>query len=142
MTRYNNKTYRIDKIARDKKPTDTFKDGEAQSGVSGPIYLIPELCSVTGLSDDQRANFNLMKSMGEYTRQDPAKCTNMLMKFSEILNSNKEIAEEMQGWNLKFAQDLLKFQSRILKPKTILGNNHDLCSNYILKIFLSWVLFG
>ena len=85
------------------------KDGEAQSGISGPIYLIPELCSMTGLSDDQRVNFNLMKSMGEYTKQDPAKSTNTLMKFSQKLTSNKEIVEEMQGWNLKFAQDLLKF---------------------------------
>ena len=70
---------------------------------------------MTGLSDDQRANFNLIKSMGEYTKQDPAKSTNTLMKFSQKLTSNKEIVEEMQGWNLKFAQDLLKFRSRKIK---------------------------
>ena len=54
---------------------------------------------MTGLSDDQRANFNLMKSIEEYKSQDPVKRTNKLIKFSERLNSTKEIAEKMLGWN-------------------------------------------
>lgn len=155
ITRYNNKTYRIDEIAWDKKPTDTFdgkneekiaymqyyetrynkkitdlkqpliismpKVREVRSGVSGPIYLIPELCNMTGLSDEQRANFTLMKSMGEYTRQDPVKRTQTLMKFNQRINQTKEIAEDLQGWNLKFAQDLVQFRARIFKPEKILG---------------------
>ena len=94
---------------------------EVRSGVGGPIYLIPELCNMTGLSDEQRANFNLMKAMGEYTRQDPVKRCKTLTKFAERLNGNKEIADDMQGWNLKFSSDLLQFRSRIFKPETILG---------------------
>merc|ERR1719228_1263316 len=156
ITRYNNKTYRIDEIAWDKKPTDEFegrneekitymkyyetrynkkisdvkqpllismpKLREERSGVSGPIFLIPELCNMTGLSDEQRANFNLMKSMGEYTRQDPEKRTKTLLKFADRLHGTKEISEELKGWNLQFAQDLLKFRARIFKPETILGS--------------------
>jgi len=154
ITRYNNKTYRIDEIAWDKKPSDEFetKDGnlsymkyyetrynkkisdvkqpliismpkvrEVRSGVSGPVFLIPELCNMTGLSDEQRANFNLMKSMGEYTRQDPVKRTATLLKFAERITGIPEVVEDMQGWNLKFAQDLVKFRARIFKPETILG---------------------
>ena len=33
-----------------------------------PVLLIPELCFMTRLSDEQRANFGLMKTMREYTR--------------------------------------------------------------------------
>jgi len=155
ITRYNNKTYRIDEIAWNKQPADEFdtKNGQKQSfmnyyetrynkkitdvkqpliismpkvreersGVSGPIYLIPELCNMTGLSDEQRANFNLMKSMGEYTRQDPVKRTQTLLKFSERLHGTKEISEELKGWNLQFAQDLLQFRARIFKPEIIIG---------------------
>merc|ERR1719431_1385013 len=155
ITRYNNKTYRVDEIAWDKKPSDEFegrndekmtymkyyetrynkkitdvkqpllismpKVREERSGVSGPIYLIPELCNMTGLSDEQRANFNLMKSMGEYTRQDPEKRTKTLLKFAERLNGTKEIADNMAAWNLKFAKDLIQFRARIFKPETILG---------------------
>ena len=31
--------------------------------MTGPIYLVPELCFMTGLSDEQRANFQLMKAL-------------------------------------------------------------------------------
>ena len=91
ITRYTNKTYRIDEIDWDKSPTSEFtnKNGEAvplvkyyadkhgktvrdtkqpliistpplreqRAGNTGPIWLIPELCNMTGLSDEQRANF-------------------------------------------------------------------------------------
>ena len=155
MTRYNAKTYRIDDISWDKKPTDSFesskgemktyieyyqekynrviRDGkqpllvsmptlrEKRAGASGPVYLVPELCFMTGLSDEQRANFNLMKAMGDYTRQDPAKRTQTLMKFSNSIKNNPEIQEELKSWNLRFAEDLVKFRARILAPETILG---------------------
>ena len=29
---------------------------EERSGNTGPIYLVPELCNMTGLSEEQRAN--------------------------------------------------------------------------------------
>jgi len=155
MTRYNSKTYRIDDISWDKKPTDSFesskgdmktyieyyqgkynrviRDGkqpllvsmptlrEKRAGASGPVYLVPELCFMTGLSDEQRANFNLMKAMGDYTRQDPAKRTQTLKKFSSSIKNNPEIQEELKSWNLRFAEDLVQFRARILAPETILG---------------------
>ena len=94
---------------------------EQRSGVSGPIYLIPELCNMTGLSDEQRANFNLMKSMGEYTRQDPEKRTTTLRKFAERLQGTKEITKDLAGWNLRFSDALVQLRARVLKPETILG---------------------
>lgn len=89
MTRYNNKTYRIDDIDFNKNPLSTFhlrKEDrdisymeyystryqaiirsdtqpllvsrptrrDVNRGDTEPIYLIPELCGMTGLSDDQR----------------------------------------------------------------------------------------
>ena len=37
------------------------KAADRRAGQDGPILLVPELCNMTGLSDDQRANFKLMK---------------------------------------------------------------------------------
>jgi len=88
--------------------------------VCGPIYLIPELCNMTGLSDEQRANFNLMKAVGEYTRQDPEKRTTTLLKFAQRLQGTKEI-KDLAGWNLKFSDALVQLRARVLKPETILG---------------------
>merc|ERR1711970_991164 len=96
---------------------------DQRGGVTGPIYLIPELCFMTGLSDEQRANFTLMKSMGEYTRQGPDVRAQTLTKFAERLTSKKEIVDELQAWNLKFSKDLMQFRARFLdlgqaKPPT------------------------
>merc|ERR1712013_978356 len=79
-------------------------------------------CFMTGLSDEQRANFTLMKSMGEYTRQGPDVRAQTLTKFAERLSSKKEIVDELQAWNLKFSKDLMQFRARILEPEQILGS--------------------
>jgi len=154
ITRYNNKTYRIDEIAWDKKPTDAFENSrgvkesymeyyarkynkqirdpnqpliismpkmsEQRAGQTGPLYLVPELCNMTGLSDEQRANFSLMKKMGEHTRQGPEERTRELKKFADSL-VKPEIKEELDAWNLAFSKDLIKFRARILETETILG---------------------
>ena len=38
-----------------------------------PIYLIPEFCVLTGLSDEIRNNFNTMKKLAIITKPDPTK---------------------------------------------------------------------
>ena len=69
---------------------------EQRAGNTGPIYLVPELCNMTGLSDEQRANFKLMQDMGAFTRQDPVKRTQVLKKFAERLNTQPEVNEDMK----------------------------------------------
>ena len=50
-----------------------------------PKMLIPELCFMTGLTDDQRNNFQLMKALGDITRPDPEKRVAALKGFSDRL---------------------------------------------------------
>merc|ERR1712098_90818 len=95
---------------------------DERSGESGPIYLVPELCFMTGLSEEQRANFQLMKALGDYTRQDPKRRTESLMKFSDRINTHPEIKKELASWNLEFSKDLETFKARTLQPETILGS--------------------
>ena len=94
---------------------------EERSGNTGPIYLVPELCNMTGLSDEQRANFKLMQDMGAFTRQDPVKRTQTLKKFSERLSTNPQVSEDMKAWNLSLGSELVKLRARILEPETIFG---------------------
>ncbi|CAF4551268.1 unnamed protein product, partial [Rotaria magnacalcarata] len=37
----------------------------------GMIFLIPELCCITGISDSMRQDFSLMKEMSTYTHVGP-----------------------------------------------------------------------
>merc|ERR1719348_863584 len=157
MTKYNNRTYKIDDINWDLNPRSEFpyKDSsisyaeyyakrydksiqdmkqplmtclpskkEMRAG-QGPTILIPELCNMTGLSDDQRANFNLMKDMGAYTRQDPKKKAAALAKFAQDAVANPETKKLLADWKLSFNQELVKFRARLLKPETIMGQGNS-----------------
>ncbi|ODN02980.1 Piwi-like protein 1 [Orchesella cincta] len=97
MTTYNRKTYHIDDIEFDKSPQSMFeRKGEQQTltikdlkqpllkakaskrdlhagkaADPGDILLVPELCQSTGLTDNMRANFSLMKELSKYLHQAP-----------------------------------------------------------------------
>lgn len=90
MTSYNKKTYRVDEVEFNMSPRDTFSVNEVETSyvdyyqskyqakitdfnqpllisidkrTSNKMSLVPELCQMTGLTDAQRANFQLMKEM-------------------------------------------------------------------------------
>ena len=50
------------------------------------IALIPELCFVTGLTDEQRGNFNVMASLLKETRLEPAQRKRGLQRFIAEVN--------------------------------------------------------
>lgn len=52
----------------------------------GPILLVPELCLMTGLSEDMRSNFTIMKDIGVHTRVMPGDRTRELQKFLNQIN--------------------------------------------------------
>ena len=94
---------------------------DKRGGIMGPVYLIPELCFMTGLSEEQRANFQLMSQLAQYTRQDPKTRQQSLLKFANSVGSNQASTEMLEGFKLQFNQQLVQFRGRILKPETIKG---------------------
>jgi len=122
LTRYNNKTYRIDDIDWDKNPRNTFttpqgevsfvdyyrraygvelhdleqpllvsqpkkREIRARGEDAGPILLIPELCTRTGLTDEARADFKVMKDIAVYTRIPPQQRSETLYKFLDRIKT-------------------------------------------------------
>merc|ERR1712033_66676 len=67
------------------------KMADQRAGQTGPIYLVPELCFMTGLSEEQRANFQLMK-------------------VSNRINTHPDIKKELDAWNLEFSNNLETFK--------------------------------
>lgn len=153
LTRYNNKTYRIDDVDWDKNPSSTFKgyDGsdiafvdyykknhnitvtdmeqpllvsmpkkrDIRRGMTGPILLLPELCTLTGLSEEVRADFHVMKDIATHTRIGPAQRAQTIQKFVDDIAKNPEVQKEMQGWGLAFSKKLLDIPARILPVEKI-----------------------
>ncbi|XP_078658725.1 piwi-like protein 1 isoform X2 [Branchiostoma floridae x Branchiostoma belcheri] len=163
LTRYNNKTYRIDDIAWDKSPTScfTFHTGEEISFVdyykkayniniaddSQPLIinrpkkrakdadpnevlcLIPELCWLTGLTDNMRQDFRVMKDIAVHTRVTPMQRDLAMRKFIRNVESNPAAKQEMSKWGLYLDTDLLRTNARQLPGEKIIVRNRSFQCN-------------
>lgn len=155
LTRYNNKTYRIDDINWEANPSQTFKtrDGSditfadyykkhydikiedkeqpmlvsrpskreirARGGDESPILLVPELCTRTGLSEEARADFRIMRDLAEHTRVDPTTRYKSLRRFIDQVQTLPDSAAELKNWKLEFAKDLVTYGARVLPQEKI-----------------------
>ncbi len=152
LTRYNNdKTYIIDHVDIQKTPRNKFafgKDGEEISytdyykekydrkikKLDQPlfavkdkkkneyIYLVPELCFMTGLTDEMRSNFNIMKRLAEISSGNPE------MKLRECQNLIKQISG-----NEKCKKDIENYQIRVKEEPIKVTGYRVNGGNYIMK---------
>ena len=97
-----------------------FQDKELDGKKKGPIQLVPELCYMTGLSEEQRSDHNFMKILGEYTRVGPAKKTASLEAFATRMNGTPEIKALLEKWDMKFSNNLQELPGRLLEPEQII----------------------
>ncbi|XP_005096149.1 piwi-like protein 1 [Aplysia californica] len=156
LTRYNNKTYKVDDIAWNMRPKDTFEKGGEQISyvqyyqdnwnitirdkdqpllVSRPterdrrrgdeqnLYLLPELCTITGLSDQVRSDFKVMQDLAVHTRIAPPQRVNTLETFARQINSNEEAQKVLQPWGMTIAPKVVEMQGRELNAEKLLVKN-------------------
>lgn len=135
LTRYNgDKTYIVEGIEFGKTPNSTFetkngttsfeeyymkKYGKKIENKDQPllihkekkteqeIYLVPELCMMTGISEEMRNNFNLMKEIANLSKGNARKkvdeCKNLITNFSQ----NEKCKTEMNNWGISIANEPL-----------------------------------
>ncbi|KAJ8319428.1 hypothetical protein KUTeg_004519 [Tegillarca granosa] len=162
LTRYNNKTYRIDDILWDKSPKDTFTSSKSGTPMtfmdyyrdsyskqiedadqplllhrpkrpkvpggkemkSEAICLVPELCYLTGLSDELRQDFRVMKDLATHTRVTPQQRQNTMKKFIRSVNNNQEANQELLNWGLELQEETLHIEGRqVPEEKVYFSNN-------------------
>lgn len=99
------------------------KPREIRMNMAELIYLVPELCRMTGLTDSQRANFQLMRTLAEYTRVAPLNRIKKLQDFSQRLLKNSDITKLFRQWDLKLSNTLVEVAGRVLEPEKILAGN-------------------
>lgn len=160
LTRYNNKTYRIDDILFDQNPTMTFMaNGQPISyvqyykqqynidihdlkqpllinrkerrvaGQDKPqemiMCLIPEICYLTGLTDDMRNDFKVMRDIAAFTRVSPNQRLNSMRQFCRNVNENKEAREILEVWGLVLDMEPLLMKGRCMAEETVKFGNAD-----------------
>ncbi|GLV39996.1 Argonaute 3 [Carabus blaptoides fortunei] len=98
--------------------------GEAQTRQDRIILLVPELCYMTGLTDEMRADFRIMKDIAQFTRVTPNQRMNGLRKFVNSVNTNSQASEILSAWGLSLHSATIDLQMRVLDPECIIfGNN-------------------
>jgi len=65
-----------------------------RAGAAEVIYLVPELCRMTGLSDEMRNNFQLMKAIADRTRTNPQQRVNNLLKFAQRMLQKQTVCKK------------------------------------------------
>ncbi|KAM3966529.1 piwi like RNA-mediated gene silencing protein aubergine [Aphomia sociella] len=99
------------------------KPREIRAGMPELVYLVPELCRQTGISDSMRANFQLMKALDSHTKIGPQIRIKKLLEFNRRLTRNQEVVKELGTWSLKLSEDLIKFKGRQLPAEKIFQGN-------------------
>lgn len=100
------------------------KAREIRVGMPEIVCLIPELCRMTGLTDAQRQNFQLMRALADHTRVPPRARVEKLLRFCRRLSTTEKAMQELNRWDLKLADRVVEFAGRAFPPETIVGGGN------------------
>lgn len=89
-----------------------LKAKDRRAGHLTHIHLIPEVCHMTGLTDQQRANFRLMSDLATYTCLDPSRRVADSRRYMRTFKENPEVSDLIKNYNLEMANDLVDVQGR------------------------------
>ena len=64
------------------------------------VALIPELCEMTGLTDAQRANFNLMRDLGSVLHKGGQERMNEVRALMDEISAMPKAKELMDQWKV------------------------------------------
>ncbi|XP_055592753.1 protein piwi-like isoform X3 [Uranotaenia lowii] len=95
------------------------KPRDIRAGLPELVLLVPELSRITGISEDMRRDFQLMRAMAEHTRLAPDRRIQRLETFNQRLQQSKESSEIFRFWKTELDRRLVEVPARILEPETI-----------------------
>lgn len=83
------------------------------------VCLVPELCYMTGLTDEMRSDFKVMKDVAQYTRVTPNQRMNALRKYLQNVAKSEQAQQILKDWGLELHSASIDLQARIIDPETI-----------------------
>ncbi|XP_074648302.1 piwi-like protein 1 isoform X2 [Tubulanus polymorphus] len=87
------------------------------------ICLIPEFSYSTGLTDEMRKDFRIMKDIATHTRVTPERREFALKKFIDNVSSTPEASKMLTDWGLELSTETVTVPGRLLNPEDILFGN-------------------
>lgn len=110
-------------LSRVKRKTRRGTDVEETHYIAA---IVPEIAFLTGLSDQMRSDFQVMKQVANFTRVTPNQKLKCISKYIDNVLGTKETSELLTGWGLTLNRSLDTFDARILPmEKIFMGNNSE-----------------
>lgn len=98
------------------------------------IYLIPELCYMTGYTDEMRKNFKLMKTVSDLTKKNICDKMNDLSKFVQTITESKEVKKLSQKYPINFDTKPQIINVKLIDPGYILMKNNSNHQNKFISL--------
>ncbi|XP_077548297.1 piwi-like protein 1 [Haemaphysalis longicornis] len=96
------------------------KEKDRRAGRNENTFLVPELCMLTGLTDEMRANSTVMRDLATRTRVEPPKRVQNLLEFIARINGSEAVQRDMQAWGMKFSDELVSIKARVLPTEKVI----------------------
>ena len=88
------------------------------------IYLVPEICEMTGLTDANRANFTLMRDLGRVLHKSAKQRIDDVEKLITEMRGMKKVREKMDEWKIDIVKEPLTCTGQICKSgKVVMDKN-------------------
>lgn len=101
------------------------KERDQRAGRVDPIYLVPELCRATGMTDKMRANYSLMQNLSQHTRMNPEQRFKELGKFNKRIQETFASVNVLGEWKMELDASLLTIPGRELSRESIRFGNDE-----------------
>lgn len=92
---------------------------QLRGGAPEEFYLVPELCRLTGMTDQMRDDKFLMRDLAQYTRVDPRGRQQRLNDFARRMTGSQASVASLKEFGLELNPNLVKFKGRVLNPEEI-----------------------
>ncbi|XP_052864304.1 protein argonaute-3 [Anopheles cruzii] len=83
------------------------------------ICLVPEICFMTGLTDEMRSDFKVMREIATYTRVQPHQRLDAMRRFCANINANEDARKLLSNWGLELVDESTKLVGRTLDHEQI-----------------------
>lgn len=90
-----------------------------RAGQSELVYLVPELCVLTGLTDEMRSNYQLMRATAMHTAVGPGDRVKRIVSYGNRLLAEPQVRQTFSEWGMKMVPQLVEVDARVLPTETI-----------------------
>ena len=96
-----------------------------KDNVTKEIYLVPELCVMTGLSENQRTDRKLMNALDNVIKPSAKGKLEKSKELIKLINSNTFTKKMLEDWNMEISSDPLKVNAQIIDTGNMLFARKD-----------------